>query len=139
MPKIAAVRYHDFSIGHRVYGHEGACAHAHGHNHRVTFHCEGLQDELGRVIDFSVIKHKLCQWLEDNWDHHFMLWEEDPWLEPMRAIDPTVVSVPFNPTAENIGQYLIEVVGPKQLEGTGVTLTKVTVEETRKCSATVKL
>ncbi|HET9130028.1 MAG TPA: 6-carboxytetrahydropterin synthase, partial [Terriglobia bacterium] len=74
-----AKRYHDISCGHRVYGHESKCAHLHGHNYRVHFVCEAEQlDQVGRVIDFSEIKHRLCEWLEDNWDHKFLMWEQDP-------------------------------------------------------------
>lgn len=137
---VYAQRYHDFSCGHRVYGHESVCAHLHGHNYRVTFIIEADKlDSVGRVLDFSVIKTLLCQWLEDNWDHHFLIWENDPWAVRLGDIDPTIVKVPFNPTAENMALYLLEVIGPEQLEGTGTVLSAVTVEETRKCSAVVHL
>jgi 6-pyruvoyltetrahydropterin/6-carboxytetrahydropterin synthase len=135
-----ASRYHDISTGHRVYGHESKCAHAHGHNYRVHFHCAGDLDSIGRVIDFSVIKERLCMWLEDNYDHKFLLWKEDPWCEVMKDIDPDgVVVVDFNPTAENIAEHLIKVVAPIQLAGTGVKLIKCDIEETRKCSASYTL
>lgn len=139
---IEATRYHDFSAGHRVYGHENKCSNLHGHNYRITFFCtsEGL-DVVGRVIDFSVIKARLCQWLEDYWDHKFLLWDADDFFADSENEEFLarfgVVYVPFNPTAENIGRYLLDVVGPQQLDGTGVTLWKVQVEETRKCSAIV--
>lgn len=141
MSKIKATRYHDISTGHRVYGHESKCSHSHGHNYRITFTVESEDlDSVGRVMDFSVIKEKLCMWLEDNWDHKFLLWEKDPWVQPMSAMDPCgLVVVPFNPTAENMGQYLIDVVGPEQLKDTGVSLTHVIVEETRKCAAEVSV
>jgi 6-pyruvoyltetrahydropterin/6-carboxytetrahydropterin synthase len=132
---ITCQRYHDISCGHRVYGHESKCAHLHGHNYRVTFVCGGALDSVGRVIDFSVIKSRLCMWLEDNFDHRFLIWEKDPIANELLKLDPRVVFVPFNPTAENIARYLVEVVAPKQLDGTGVTLLKCSVEETRKCSA----
>lgn len=155
-----ASRYHDFSAGHRVSGHESKCAHLHGHNYRVHFHCEaepfrqGLGEHLdtvGRVIDFSVIKDRLCMWLENNWDHKFLAYRHDSIMRSIShalSIEETdvedhhdefhksVVWVPFNPTAENMAQYLVEVIGPRQLEGTGVVLVQVTVEETAKCSAT---
>lgn len=138
--KIRATRYHDFSTGHRVVGHEGKCRHLHGHNYRIHFHCEAEQlDSVGRVIDFSEIKSKLCMWLEDNWDHYFLVWDQDPLKDKLKEIDTTVTVVPFNPTAENMGAYLLEVVGPKQLAGTGIRLVRVVVEETRKCSAEVEL
>ena len=35
-------------------------------------------------------------------------------------------------------QYLLDVVGPQQLKDSPVTLYKVVIEETRKCSATVE-
>ena len=129
-------RYHDISTGHRVAGHEGKCRHLHGHNYRIHFICSADNlDMVGRVIDFGVVKEKLCMWLEDNWDHFFLIWEEDLLAAYLIDIDPTVVKVPFNPTAENMAQYLVEVVGPKQLEGTGVELIEVKIDETRKCYA----
>lgn len=133
---IKAVRYHDISTGHRVYGHESKCKYAHGHNYRVHFYCEGDLDAIGRVIDFSVIKSTLCMWLEDNYDHKFLLWKDDPWCEHFKKFDPDgLVIVDFNPTAENIAKNLVEVVAPKLLQGSGVMLKKCIVDETRKCSA----
>ena len=131
-----AKRYHDISCGHRVFQHESKCAHLHGHNYRVNFTCEAEElDNIGRVIDFSDMKSRLCMWLEDNWDHKTLIWENDPWAKVLPEIDPTIVIVPFNPTAENIAQHLVEVIGPQQLAGTGIKLVHCDVEETRKCSA----
>lgn len=159
--KTTANRYHDISVGHRVVGHEGKCRHLHGHNYRIHFFCQaenGL-DKVGRVIDFSVIKEKLCMWLEDHWDHKFIAWEEDSLVSKlnffmeMHEHDPrvemrkdefehwmeSIVWVDFNPTAENLADFLLTKVGPQQLAGTGVVLTKVIIEETRKCSVTQEI
>lgn len=166
-------RYHDISCGHRVHGHESKCAHLHGHNYRVHFTCVADNvppqdptmlnhrplkprakpelDEVGRVIDFSVVKERLCQWLEDNWDHKFLTWHQDPVMKAVvdackkecpGVSTPALVSlvmVPFNPTAENMARYLVEVVGPVQLHGTGVRLTEVLIEETAKCHASYEV
>lgn len=151
----AIERYHDISVGHRVVGHEGKCQHLHGHNYRITFVCKPLPtggdplDQVGRVIDFGVVKARLCMWLEEHWDHKFLAWTEDELFQEMVEVTDrmaktatsnmlfgSTVFVPFNPTAENIGEYLVKVVGPQELEGTGVFLSSVKVEETRKCSAT---
>lgn len=161
-------RYHDISCGHRVAGHESKCAHLHGHNYRVIFECcaqhpmvevttmEDAEprfvsidntelDSVGRVIDFSVVKEKLCMWLEDNWDHKFLAWDNDTEMMllsdecPTPTFKDSFVWVPFNPTAENIARHLVEVVGPRELAGTGVMLRRCKVEETRKCSATYAL
>jgi len=133
---ITATRYHDISCGHRVLGHKTKCGHAHGHNYRIHFTVVAPElDELGMVLDFGVIKSKLCEWLEVNWDHKFLLFKRDPWVETFLKIDPEgTVVVPFNPTAENMAKYLLEEVGPSVLEG--CELIEVIVEETRKCSAT---
>lgn len=156
------VRYHDISVGHRVTGHEGKCRHLHGHNYRVHFTCiseryspklEHLElDHIGRVIDFSQIKSRLCMWLEDNWDHKFLAWEKDPVMsiivqdmqnESVADVDTilreSVVFVPFNPTAENMAEYLTLVIGPQQLKDTGIRLTSVRIEETAKCHAVFSL
>lgn len=133
-------RTHEIAIGHRVCGHESKCAHLHGHNIVVTFtvapDANRKLDDIGRVIDFSVIKSRLCQWLEDNWDHRMLLWCDDPWLPALRYLDPHVTPLPVNPTSENLARYLVEHVGPQMLEGTGVRLIACTVHETSKCSAT---
>ena len=137
---ITASRYHDFSCGHRVVGHENKCRLLHGHNYRITFDCAGTLDRVGRVLDFEVMKTRLCNWLEEHWDHRLLLWAEDPLLPALHAVSPeSVVVVPFNPTAENIAAHLLTVVAPAQLAGTGVTLVCCTVEETRKCAATAEL
>lgn len=139
MAKITATRYHDFSTGHRVFGHESKCAHLHGHNYRIHLTVEAEQlDEIGRVLDFSVIKERLAVWLEEHWDHKFLIWKNDPFSLALKDLDPDgTVIVNFNPTAENMGQYLIDVVGPEQLKGTDTKLISVNIEETRKCNVTV--
>jgi 6-pyruvoyltetrahydropterin/6-carboxytetrahydropterin synthase len=143
MTKVCAERYHDISCGHRVVGHEGKCQHLHGHNYRITFSCESESgtDDIGRVIDFGVIKSTLCEWLEKKWDHKMLLWAEDPLIAGVKYIDPLgVVAIPFNPTAENLGIYLLHL-GPNILgpENEHIRLVKVKVEETRKCSAVVEI
>jgi len=156
-----AERYHDISCGHRVVGHENKCRHLHGHNYRIHFvcsaqrECESL-DHIGRVIDFTAIKEKLCMWIENHWDHKFLAWEKDPVLlriadlakvwdrsyngvksgEAHEILNGSIVWLPFNPTAENMAKYLVEIIAPKQLEGTGVELISCKIEETMKCSAT---
>ncbi len=152
--KIKACRYHDISVGHRVAGHEGKCRHLHGHNYRIHFEIEGPKlDAVGRVLDFSVIKEKLCVWLEECWDHKFLAWIKDPLLAKLVTLsgEPTlgdelwtmmsesIVWTSFNPTAENMAEFLLTRIGPAQLEGTGCTLTSVTIEETRKCSVSCHL
>lgn len=137
---IAITRFHDFSAGHRVHGHENKCAHLHGHNYRIHFTLAGHQDFIGRIMDFSVIKTRLCDWIEKYWDHKFLLWDADPWYGPLRRLDPEgVQGLMFNPTAENLAIFMVEDIGPMLLKDTNVTLVRCVIEETRKCSASFEL
>ncbi len=139
--KITAIRYHDFSMGHKVTGHEDKCSHLHGHNYRVYFHVAANElDSVGRVLDFSVIKSRLAMWLEDNYDHKFIINRKDELAHKLKALAPDdVVLIGYNPTAENIAKHLVEVVAPQQLKGTGTKLIKCEVQETRKCGAVYEL
>jgi 6-pyruvoyltetrahydropterin/6-carboxytetrahydropterin synthase len=141
MSTITVTREHEICAGHRVAGHEGKCAHLHGHGYVFRFTCEAERlDPLGRVIDFSDIKAKLCEWLESSWDHRFLVFEDDPLLGALKTVDEaSIVAVPFNPTAENMADFLLRMIGPSLLYGTQVRLIKVEVEETRKCSAAATL
>ena len=136
---ITATRNHDFSAGHKVTGHENKCRHLHGHNYRIHFTVQldtGL-DDIGRVLDFSAIKDRLCDWLESQWDHRFLIYKNDPDVSVLRQHFPDVVVVtPFNPTAENMARHLVYTVAPVALQGTGCELVQCVVEETRKCQAT---
>lgn len=141
MTTIIAHRTHEWHMGHRVFEHESKCQHLHGHSYVATLHVEApALDRLGRVMDFSVIKEKLVNWIEDNWDHKFMVFDKDPLATPLLAADPIgVIKVGFNPTAENIAEFLLTVVGPNQLAGTEVKLVKVELMETGKCGVVVTL
>lgn len=134
---IHAVRTHEIDTGHRVVGQGGKCERLHGHRYRIGFYCQALDlDDVGRVVDFSVIKERLCAWLEQAWDHKTLVWENDPWLAGLQAVDAaSFVVVPWNPTAENMAKHLCEIIGPAQLAGSGVELVRVDVHETGKCWA----
>lgn len=166
------IRSHEICAGHRVVGHESKCRHLHGHNYKFHFKVApkpetipgiapasmatkpGKLDDVGRVIDFSVVKTTLCQWLENNWDHKFLHWEKDPLIKALevdcelcdettghdvRDFDNSLVSLPFNPTAENLAAYMVNVIGPQLLDEHGVQLVECTIEETSKCHVNYSL
>jgi 6-pyruvoyltetrahydropterin/6-carboxytetrahydropterin synthase len=130
---ITATRRIQFAAGHRVFGHEGKCRYLHGHNFVafVTAAADDL-DAVGRVIDFGVLKERIGGWIEHAWDHGFIVWQDD--TEARRALEVVVGQKTYllgaNPTAENIADHLLRVVGPDALAGTGVRLVKVTLYET---------
>jgi len=143
MPKITCTRKIHFCAGHRVMNHESKCATAHGHNYYAHIFAEAESlDPLGRVIDFSVLKEQIGSWIDLYWDHNFLVFEKD--LEMIQALlsvsrkkEPFICS--FNPTAENMAQYLLTEVCPKQLQETNVVVTRVIIYETENCYAEASL
>jgi 6-pyruvoyltetrahydropterin/6-carboxytetrahydropterin synthase len=140
---ISVARKITFCAGHRLVGHEGHCAHLHGHNYTAYFHAAPMAelDSVGRVIDFSVLKERLGGWIMRHWDHSFVVWERD--LEARSALSQIegqpIYLLDKNPTAENLAHYLLHEVGPRELAGSGVRLVKVTLWETENCFAEATL
>lgn len=131
---ITCTRRLEFDYGHRVFKHESKCRHLHGHRGvvEVTARAKAL-DSVGRIIDFSVLKEKIGTWIDENWDHNMVLFEKDE--EALKAVrwvkdgrEP--FAAPFNPTAENMADYLLRKVCPMVLEGTGITIVSVKLWET---------
>ena len=146
MTHLSLIRQLSFCAGHRLYGHEGRCAFLHGHNYRVDIEVEGVAggtavDAVGRIIDFSHIKKRMLGWLDEHWDHAFILFEKDETtLAAVRVAEPTKYFVlPWNPTAENMARYLLEVVAPSVLGDLGVVARKVCVWETEESCAVATL
>lgn len=143
---ITATRTYDFCYGHSVTGHHingkpGKCRHIHGHNGRIEWTIAVPElDELGRTLDFSVMKELLDNWIESHWDHKFLIWENDPRASKLTLTDPDgVVLLDFNPTAENLANYLLRNLGPVALKKTKAKLVAVRFWETRKCFVDVML
>jgi 6-pyruvoyltetrahydropterin/6-carboxytetrahydropterin synthase len=134
--RLSLLRSLRFCAGHRLLGHEGRCAYLHGHNYRVDVEVEakggGTEvDAVGRVVDFALIKRRLLGWLDDHWDHAFILWTLDTSaLAAVKAATPTkYFLLPWNPTAENMARYILEVVAPHVLADLGVVASRVAVWE----------
>jgi len=145
MSTTTITRRYAFCAGHRVYQHESKCKNLHGHNYAVSAVATANKlDDIGRVIDFAVLKEKFEGWIDKNWDHGFLWFKKDPVCEGMfRSYAPSMdmknFRCDFNPTAENMAQYLLEVVAPELMKGTGVLIVAIELEETEKCKAMVSL
>lgn len=138
---ISAVRRIQFCAGHRVFKHESKCSNFHGHNYVAFFHAQIDQlDTIGRVIDFSVLKKKIGGWIDKYWDHGFIFFADDNETEFFfRKSNLKSYCLPKNPTAENMADFLLHVVCPKVLKGTGVVVFKVVLWETENCFSEVRL
>jgi len=122
-----------FCAGHRLYRHGGKCEFFHGHNYTADFYITGDQvDDVGRVIDFAELKRILKGWIDENWDHSFILCKEDQnGIQAIKMVEPCkYYLLPYNPTAENLAIYLLHEICPRLLTSVGVRAVKVVVWET---------
>ena len=63
-----------FDSGHRLLDYDGKCAFPHGHTYRTEVFLESdTLDAQGLVFDFTELKHRVKSWIDDNWDHSFLL------------------------------------------------------------------
>ncbi len=144
---VTVMRRIRFNAGHRLLGHEGKCANFHGHNYVADFHVtaddEGPAqvDEVGRVIDFAELKALLKGWIDEHWDHGFVLSRDDAnGIAAIRSVEPTkYFLLPDNPTAENMARYLLETVCPQLLSSYGVEAICVALWETEETCAVVTI
>ncbi|QDU73792.1 6-carboxy-5,6,7,8-tetrahydropterin synthase [Bremerella volcania] len=139
---LSIMRRIKFCAGHRLYKHGGKCEFFHGHNYVADFHVSGDEvDDVGRVIDFAELKRLFKGWIDEHWDHAFILNEDDDnGINALKQVVPCKMYVlPTNPTAESMATYLLEKVCPKLLKGTGVTCRKVAIWETEDSFAEASL
>ncbi len=122
-----------FCAGHRLFEHGGKCEHFHGHNYVADFFVSGDEvDAVGRVLDFADLKARTKGWIDENWDHSFLVCEQDQnAILALEVVRPTrLFKMPYNPTAENMAKYLLEEVCPVILAATGARATAVRIWET---------
>lgn len=132
----------EFDAAHRVQGHEGKCKNLHGHRYVIeaTFSASTL-DNLGRVIDFGVIKERLGAWIDDNWDHTTILFDKDQALGKAISNETSqnIFYLPTNPTAENMAEYLIHSICPLLFKEHGIICQRLRLYETPNCYAEATL
>ena len=99
--------------------------HGHGHNYSLEVTVEGPVDPtIGYLIDMKILKDILRERIVDEVDHRFLNIEV-PWLQGVI------------PSAENLAQVFFDRVTDHLPEG--VTLSKITVHETDRNSATYRI
>lgn len=139
---LTIMRRIKFCAGHRLYRHGGKCEFFHGHNYTADFYVTGEEvDDIGRVIDFADLKKMFKGWLDEHWDHGFVLFEKDEnGIAAAKMVEPAkYFLLPYNPTAENMARYLLDVVCPQLLAETGVRAVKVIIWETEEAFAEASL
>lgn len=103
MPVLTITRRLEIDAGHRLLAHEGKCKHLHGHRYafEITVSAHTL-DDVGRIIDFSVIRNKVGAWLDEHWDHGIILQVGDPAIGFCESEKLKYYELDKPPTAENL-------------------------------------
>lgn len=98
-----------FDAAHRLLNHEGKCRNLHGHRYELALTVAGPKlDEVGRVVDFGVIKSVVGGWIDHHLDHGFISHAEDPIRLSLSASDSKIHILPpgLVSTAEHLAEYI---------------------------------
>lgn len=99
-----------FEAGHRLLNYPGNCAAPHGHTYKIeVFAATRHLDALGMGIDFGELRRHLKKWVDQQWDHAFLLNDADTELvEALRRLPESKLYLfpGSNPSAEAIAREL---------------------------------
>ena len=124
-------RQFTFCYAHRLQGHTGKCADLHGHNGTVKIELRKSQlNSQGMVADFIDVKNSIGEWIETTLDHRLILHEADPLADVLREHREPILTLPIEPTAENLAKLIYE-----KAEELGLPVCAVTFWETENCAA----
>lgn len=138
---ITCTRRIEFDAAHRIINHESKCKMLHGHRYALeaSFAAKEL-DNLGRVIDFGVIREVLGQWIDDNLDHNTILSIKDKKLGETisEQTGQQIYYMDENPTAENIANHIFNEICPKLFATKNVKCVAIKLYETPNCYTNVE-
>ncbi len=97
-------KYH-FYAGHRNKKAGEKCGRLHGHTYNVV--CTFKFDEIvnGVTMLFSDID-KVVEPIIKQYDHYFLLWEQDPLCELLDLANEPFIKLPFETSAENMAVWI---------------------------------
>ncbi|CAG7856167.1 6-pyruvoyltetrahydropterin/6-carboxytetrahydropterin synthase [biofilm metagenome] len=115
-----------FCYGHRLMNHSGKCRHLHGHSVKaaVTVEQEKL-NEQGMVCDFTDVKNCVEQYVDQHFDHNFLVHKDDPIIPALQNQNERYWALDEHPTAEVLSKMIFQ-----HLKATGFNVTQVVLWET---------
>lgn len=118
-------RYH-FYAAHRNKSAGEKCGRIHGHTYDVVCHFKFNELVNGLTMLFSDID-KLVEPIVKEYDHYFILHEEDPLTTVLTLAQEPYISVPFETSAENMALWLFTRIKNE----TGLPVFKIELAETK--------
>jgi|SRR5215471_5148665 len=100
---------HNVEMGHRLSLQPGSkCYQLHGHSWWVEVEITGEVTESGMILDFALVKRIVRTYLDNHFDHHMCLNENDPLVKelPLEVQHNWgIVQIPMDPTVENMARH----------------------------------
>lgn len=141
-PKLfkSTKRFSGFPCTHRQWRAESHCRFIHGYSREFYFEFEARElTKEGWVVDFGGLK-EIKTWLEDTFDHTFLVAADDPQLEEFKQLEKSGVlqlRIMPNPGMEGSAEYVYQHASRmlRQLYGDRAWITLVKVSENENNSA----
>ncbi len=127
-------KFSGFPCTHRQWKAESHCRYVHGYSREFLFEFEASElTKEGWVVDFGGLK-EIKAWLNQIFDHTFLVSEDDPYLEKFRQMDKDGIiqlRVLPNPGMEGTAHYVYTEATKllTKLYGKRAWITKVEVRE----------
>lgn len=117
---IRVTKFFAFEMAHALAGYNGDCRNIHGHSYRLFVTLRGMplqqlgHPQDGMVMDFSHLKKLVKEKVLDTYDHALVLnaTTASQVIAELSKHYQKVVSLPFQPTCENL---LLDIVEKVQL------------------------
>lgn len=117
MAQLSIAKRLEWDAGHRLLKHGGKCQHLHGHRYAAVIEVgpskfRGVHrdykgvDDVGVVVDFSVVKREVGGWIDERWDHGYIAQKEDPFGKLAEELGMKVYWMDRAPSAENLAEEL---------------------------------
>jgi 6-pyruvoyltetrahydropterin/6-carboxytetrahydropterin synthase len=126
MKKIRVTKEFSFEMAHALWNYDGACRNIHGHSYRLFVTIIGEPEKtkghpkFGMVMDFKDLKQLVRTSVIDLLDHALIVYKEAEGesLDAVRAMYEKVHVFDFQPTCENLVEYIAEILERQLPAGT---------------------
>ncbi|WBF65782.1 MAG: 6-carboxytetrahydropterin synthase QueD [Candidatus Kinetoplastibacterium crithidii] len=142
---ISITRKLEFDAGHRIPNHKGQCKNIHGHRYVLEITLEGFLSKVdsecdyGMVMDFADVKSIAMEYIVSNWDHAFLVYDQDLLVLNFLSTLPNHKTVVLDrvPTVENLSLIAYNILFPiyKKVYDKSLILKKIRIYETPNCWA----